>query len=520
MDILFSKDSAKKTVILSKETIKDLAINDFVEEACVIKEDIPVVEKVLSAMPTEAKDMRFRGEILKDLYDNKELCDKLSESVHAINRLKNYSGSYKVSRKTEVNLYTLLEDLRELSVYTKVTEELSAILHEFEVKSTGLNCLRDELDETINSKEFAELKTDIEQMITDLSSVKGALIGVNFTPDLDVEEVAAIDFVPYKLVSKYSLIEKLNAMRMITPTDSSTRNARVPDPLLVTIAPKIQKHLKKHYSDIKKKLENYSDFDTRPITEMHEGLIFYLVMAKYGRYLSGKGYDICFPEIKEDERMSAKGLYNIRLAIEGTKDIVKNDFTFSKDERIFILTGPNRGGKTIIEQAIGLASFMAAHGLFVMASSFTGLPFGNILTHFPIDENLTINYGRLGEEAVRIKEIVKNSDDNTLILFNETFSTTSAYDGVYLSKDLIRVLKEKGTFAIFNTHLHELAADIPEMNKWDGEGDIISIVMERKDDKNTFLLKRAEPDSCSYAHTIAEKYGITYEQMTEKNKEE
>ena len=81
------------------------------------------------------------------------------------------------------------------------------------------------------------------------------------------------------------------------------------------------------------------------------------------------------------------------------------------------------------------------------------------------------------------------------------------------------MLKEKGTFAIFNTHLHELAADISEMNKWEGEGDIISIVMERKDDKNTFLLKRAEPDSCSYAHTIAEKYGITYEQMTEKNKE-
>ena len=131
MDILFSKDSSKKTVILSKETIKDLAISDFVEEACVMKEDISVIEKVLSAMPVEAEDMRFRVEILKDLFDNKELCDKLSESVHAINKLKNYSGSYKVSRQTEINLYTLLEDLRELSVYTKVSEELAGILHEF-----------------------------------------------------------------------------------------------------------------------------------------------------------------------------------------------------------------------------------------------------------------------------------------------------------------------------------------------------------------------------------------------------
>ena len=72
---------------------------------------------------------------------------------------------------------------------------------------------------------------------------------------------------------------------------------------------------------------------------------------------------------------------------------------------------------------------MMSLGMFVTADSCIGLPFCNILTHFPIDENLTINYGRLGEEAVRIKEIVKASDENSLILFNETFSTTSASDG-------------------------------------------------------------------------------------------
>ena len=46
---------------------------------------------------------------------------------------------------------------------------------------------------------------------------------------------------------------------------------------------------------------------------------------------------------------------------------------------------------------------------------------------------------------------------------------------------------------------------------------ITSLVMERKDEKNTFLLKRAEPDSSSYARDIAEKYGITYEQMKENS---
>ena len=54
------------------------------------------------------------------------------------------------------------------------------------------------------------------------------------------------------------------------------------------------------------------------------------------------------------------------------------------------------------------------------------------------------------------------------------------------------------------------------MNGWKGESDFVSIIMEIKDNVNTFHVKRSEPDSCSYARNIAEKYGITYEQMIEE----
>ena len=215
----------------------------------------------------------------------------------------------------------------------------------------------------------------------------------------------------------------------------------------------------------------------------------------------------------ETDSIDVKGLYNIRLAIRGQQEIVKNDFSFTDKEKIFILTGPNRGGKTILEQGLGLISVMVSLGMFVTADSFKGMPFSNIITHFPIDENLTINYGRFGEEAVRIREIVKEADSKTLILFNETFSTTSSADALFLAKDLIRILKEKGSYVIFNTHIHELAAAIPEMNDWEGESLVVSIVMEMKDNKNTFKVRRSAPDTSSYARNIAEKYGITYEQM-------
>ena len=241
-------------------------------------------------------------------------------------------------------------------------------------------------------------------------------------------------------------------------------------------------------------------------------------MTRFAKRLEAEGLEICIPKLSEDEKRTfeLKDLYNVRLFFAGEKNIVKNNLTFSSKENLFILTGPNRGGKTIIEQAVGIISIMASSGAFVTASECIGRPFNNILTHFPIDENLTINYGRLGEEAVRIKEIVKESDSGTLILFNETYSTTSAVDGLYLSKDLLKILKEIGAAVIFNTHIHDVARSIEEMNEWPGDSSFVSLVMEIKDNVNTFRVKRSAPESKSYAQNIAEKYGITYEQMKEE----
>ena len=344
-----------------------------------------------------------------------------------------------------------------------------------------------------------------------LSNVRGAIVGVNFTPDLNIESVSAVEFLPTRIRSKYTLADIAVGAKLST----ALHFQRTDDPLLVGLAPKLEKHLKNHYREIRKILAEYVEYDNEFLTEMCEGLTFYLKSAEFGQKLAARGYELTFPQITPDskDRLSLTDFYNIRLAFTDEKNIVKNDFCFAEKEKLFILTGPNRGGKTILEQALGLISVMMSLGLFVPAKKCVGLPFKNILTHFPIDENLTINYGRLGEEAIRIKEIVKACDKDTLVLFNETFSTTSSSDALYLSMDLLHILKDKGSSVIFNTHIHELVDKIPEMNKWNGDGNVSSIVMEIKDNINTFKLKKGSPDTGSYAYNIALKYGITYEQM-------
>lgn len=527
MDILFKEGSERKVKKLPEETLKDLAVSELIRSIGTNQDEKTVLNEIFSQIPLDPEDIRFRQGVFKDLMNDKELCDALYSSLTKIKIMKEYAGAKRAVSDKDNALYTLLNDLRSLSTYVDTVSELSEELSKHDLSSKGLISLREELNKITGTDEFENTKKDIALMLEDLSNVKGAIIGVNFTPDLTIEEVAAIEFIPYHTRSKYTFAELAakigiltNAGQMAQRTDmNSLMNLKINDPLLASMCPKIEKHLKRHFGNIKSVMAKYSRMDGRLITDMYEGLTFYLACARFTEKLKNKGYVFCIPSIEDTDELSfrVKDFYNIRLALLGETDIVTNDFHFTPEEKIFILTGPNRGGKTILEQGLGLVSLMASLGLFVTASEFRGLPFKNILTHFPIDENLTINYGRLGEEAVRIRSIVKDSDAYTLVLFNETYSTTSSTDALYLSQDLLHILKDKSVSVIFNTHIHELARDLSATKDWGGPDRIVSLIMEIKDNVNTFKVKESEPDVSSYARNIALKYGVTYEQMKQED---
>lgn len=526
MDILFVEKSMKSVVELSSETVKDLALEEIVDFVARGESEKKIIRSIFTKIPTNLEDIRYRQEILKDFMENEVLVEELAEVLEQIKTLKEYADMKPAMMNQEQSLYVLLEKLRELSVYVNVAENIVNCLKKHKPASVGLKRVWEQLETIVRDEHFLQAKEDIQIMLGELSNVRGAMVAVNFTPDLNIEQVTAIEFVPHRLRSKYKLAEFAASMHNVINTGAATGSpgrtmvtTRVIDPLLATVTPHIEKHLKKHFAKIRQIMTKYVKMDGVSITEMYEGLTFYLAMARFGQRLGREGYDICMPDLTETSgTFEIRDLYNVRLFFAGEKNIVKNDFCFTPKENLYILTGPNRGGKTIIEQSLGIISVMAAIGSFVTASGCVGRPFTNVLTHFPIDENLTINYGRLGEEAVRIRDMVAKADNRTLILFNETYSTTSATDGLYLSMDLLRVLKELGTAVIFNTHIHELALAIDEMNEWEGESDVISIVMEIKDNVNTFRLKRSKPELKSYAKNIALKYEITYEQMIQNRK--
>ena len=194
-------------------------------------------------------------------------------------------------------------------------------------------------------------------------------------------------------------------------------------------------------------------------------------------------------------------------------EIIRNDIDFNKEHGIYIMTGPNRGGKTTFTQAVGMLFLLAQHGIYVPAEAATLSPVDNIYTHFPADENQTVNLGRLGEESKRLSEIFSIATDKSLLLFNESLATTSFAEGLYIAKDVVRALRYLGARTIFNTHMHELAMELEVMNSLEGDLKVASLITGIHDGQRSYKVFLAPPEGVSYAKDIAEKYGVTFDQL-------
>ena len=236
------------------------------------------------------------------------------------------------------------------------------------------------------------------------------------------------------------------------------------------------------------------------------------------------GCSLAIPQLcpAEDKVFEATGLYNPRVALAIDDDIVKNDLAFDDAAHIYVLTGPNRGGKSVITVALGAAQAMCQLGLPVAADSARISPVDAIFTHFPEGADDTIDKGRLGEECARLREIFDLVTENSMILLDESLSSTGAYEASYIASEILSAFAAIGCRGIFSTHLHELAAGVPEINERSaarGGVRVDTLVAGIEEGRRSFKIYRAKPDGKSYARDIADKYGLAFESLVKNNAE-
>ncbi len=254
-------------------------------------------------------------------------------------------------------------------------------------------------------------------------------------------------------------------------------------------------------------VEKYKDlpFDA-PAKYIAEFDFFFAILALCDK-ADEKGIPLCYPRISEKRQYLAKAVYDISLFIKDAERIVPNDMFFAEGEPFFFITGANGGGKTTYLRASGINLILFLGGCPIFAEDAEIYPFTRVCSHFPADERFTAG-GRLDEEQARVNYLLNTCNDETFIVFNETYSGTDDKLGCEMTLDTANRIKENGTFGLFVTHFHEVRA---------GGWPILNTVIEEDEfHKRTFRIVRDFGVTSSFADDILRKYKLDKASLAER----
>lgn len=253
----------------------------------------------------------------------------------------------------------------------------------------------------------------------------------------------------------------------------------------------------------------HASFTSEILTRFDREIQFYLAYLEFVGRVRAAGLSMCYPTIA-DTRTPAQAVdaFDAALADKLISDhrpvaVVCNDISLSGQERIWVVTGPNQGGKTTYARMIGQLHHLAALGLPVPGTQ-ARLPLPDrIFTHFERGENLADLTGKLDDDLVRIRDILQAATPASLLIINEIFTSTSLEDAVWLASRVLHRVIDMDCLCVCVTFLDELATLSPST---------VSMVATVADDdpaRRTFKIVRRRADGRAYADAVAERYGLT-----------
>ena len=504
-------------------------IDDFTLEELGLPEVLPLKNSRLSDFVTaDPEVIRYRQEIFADMLEHEEIGKTLSKlipvlfDIMELRRLESDNGetSDYLSSMTEIELYISSIEI----LYHGICEG------ECHYKGNAFRALSAYVKELVESDYYAELNQRLAEMTNRVREIKSVTIGVNLDTQLRPREagVLSINSESFRSGDTLQKILRLNfkddaytCIASLTPFGKK-QSENQKTALSIAFNSAINDVYRQSLRSWKKIVQTYVLENTDFLLDLLPEFEFLLKGTNLIRALKIKGNTVCVPEILEPATrgFSAKGLYNPQVALKIDDPIVTNDLVFDERATIYVLTGPNRGGKSVITCACGLAQIMAQLGLFVPAESAAISPADGVFTHFPTGADDTIDKGRLGEECARLGEIFDAITDKSLVLLDESLSSTGSFEASYIAAEVLSGLSRVGCRCIFSTHLHELAAEIENINarmSAEGGAPIDTLVAGiESEGRRSFCITRAKPDGKSYARDIAEKYGLTYHSILKK----
>jgi DNA mismatch repair protein MutS len=169
----------------------------------------------------------------------------------------------------------------------------------------------------------------------------------------------------------------------------------------------------------------------------------------------------CRPEVVERACLEIHGgrhpVVEAALARSGER-FVANDCRLGPDDRLWLVGGPNMGGKSTFLRQNALIVLLAQAGGFVPATRATVGLVDRLFSRVGAADNLARGRSTFMVEMVETAAILAQATERSFVILDEVGRGTSTYDGLALAWAVAEAIHETNRCrCLFATHYHELA---------------------------------------------------------------
>lgn len=158
--------------------------------------------------------------------------------------------------------------------------------------------------------------------------------------------------------------------------------------------------------------------------------------------------------INVDRKIIMKGA---RHPLLNPETVVPLDLEIGNHSKGIVITGPNTGGKTVALKTVGLLSLMAQSGLHVTANSESSFCMHNmIVCDIGDGQSITENLSTFSSHMKNVIEILKQIDEDSLVLLDELGSGTDPAEGMGIAIGVLDALCKNNCIFVVTTHYPEV----------------------------------------------------------------